>query len=67
MQQQTSETIIASELIDAYKRVGAAFRGQLQQNFVVLHDGQEGSLGGAAWVLADNCTIGGETNSIQKK
>jgi hypothetical protein len=27
------------DLGDAYKKAGIAFRGQLQQNFVVLHDG----------------------------
>ena len=28
-----------AELGEAYRRAGVAFRGQLQQNFVVLHEG----------------------------
>jgi hypothetical protein len=34
--------LIASVLGDAYRTAGAAFREQLQQDFVVLHNGHEG-------------------------
>ena len=30
-----------SDLGDAYRKAGVAFRGQLEQNFVVLHENQE--------------------------
>jgi hypothetical protein len=30
--------LVMAELEEAYKRAGAAFKGQLQQNFVVLRD-----------------------------
>ena len=30
-----------SDLSEAYKKTGVAFRGQLEQNFVVLHDNSE--------------------------
>jgi hypothetical protein len=32
------ENLRRDDLGDAYKRAGIAFKGQLQQNFVVLHD-----------------------------
>jgi hypothetical protein len=28
-----------AELVEAYRRAGGAFKGQLLQNFVVLHEG----------------------------
>ena len=37
--------LISAELGDAYRRAGTSFKGQLQQNFVVLHDGGEGEEG----------------------
>ncbi len=37
--------LISAELGDAYRRAGMSFKGQLQQNFVVLHDGGEGEEG----------------------
>jgi hypothetical protein len=59
--------IAASELGDAYKRAGATFKGQLQQNFVVLHDEKEGLLEKTRWAPADNCAMGGGNNRPQKK
>jgi hypothetical protein len=59
--------LVVSDLSDAYRRAGAAFKEQLQQNFVVLHDEQEGNVGGAARGPVDYCTMGGETNGQQKK
>ena len=35
-----------ADLGEAYKRAGTAFNGQLQQNFVVLHDGLQGGAAG---------------------
>ena len=35
------------DLDEAYRRTGVAFKGQLQQNFVVLHDAAAGSAGAA--------------------
>jgi hypothetical protein len=33
--------LVEEDLIDAYKRAGVAFKGQLQQNFVMLHEKQK--------------------------
>ena len=33
--------LVEGELGEAYRRTGTAFRGQLQQNFVVLHEGRQ--------------------------
>ena len=33
-----------SDLGDAYRKAGIAFRGQLEQNFVVLHDKMENQM-----------------------
>ena len=52
--------LVVTDLSDAYRRAGAAFKGQLQQNFVVLHDGQEGIVGGAARGPGDYSTMGGQ-------
>ena len=41
------EGLQETELGDAYRRAGVAFRGQLQQNFVVLHDSQQ--MGAPQW------------------
>jgi hypothetical protein len=50
--------LIAAELGEAYRRAGVAFKGQLQQNFVVLHDGSEGGKASGSR---------GEASKIQKK
>jgi hypothetical protein len=48
-----------SDLGDAYRRAGNAFKGQLQQNFVVLYDSQSGNVpfeqrpnGPSVWVAS---------------
>ena len=33
------------DLVSAYRKAGAAFGGQLQQNFVVLHDRKKSGMG----------------------
>ena len=55
-----------NELGDAYKRAGAAFRGQLQQNFVVLN---EQGAAGVPRVVADlrSAATGGATGSPRKR
>ena len=58
--------IAASELGDAYKRAGAAFKGQLQQNFVVLHGKKKGLLEKTRWAPADNLAMGGGTTDHRK-
>jgi hypothetical protein len=58
--------LIITELGDAYRRAGDAFRGQLQQNFVVLHDWQEESTGRAVGGPVNNQTMGGENRKTHK-
>ena len=47
------------ELGEAYRRAGAAFKGQLQQNFVVLHDRRIG--GAPQWSKWSSSVVAGSS------
>ena len=55
--------LLEADLGEAYKRAGNAFKGQLQQTFVVLHDGPPGEADGSSVLLRSSV----EANNIGKK
>ncbi len=58
------ENLTAAELGEAYRRAGAAFKGQLQQNFVVLN---EQGAGGTLKVQAEPNAAGGNLATPRKR
>ena len=50
--------LLEGELGEAYKKAGVAFRGQLEQNFVVLHDRAENPRNERVNQLADETSTG---------
>jgi hypothetical protein len=54
-----------SELGEAYRRAGAAFRGQLQQNFVVLHEGHANG-GEKRKAEGDAAAVGAPAKTVKK-
>jgi hypothetical protein len=54
-----------AELGEAYRRAGVAFRGQLQQNFVVLHEGHVYG-GGKRKAPTDNRNDGAATRTAKR-
>jgi hypothetical protein len=58
------ENLTAGELGEAYKRAGSAFKGQLQQNFVVLN---EKGVSGACGSTQNNGAVGGACGTPRKR
>jgi hypothetical protein len=58
------ENLTAGELCEAYKRAGAAFKGQLQQSFVVLNE--KGVTGDSRSSMI-NGTVGGACGTPRKR
>jgi hypothetical protein len=58
------ENLTAGELGEAYKRAGSAFRGQLQQNFVVLNEKGVSGDSGSAKI---NGAVGGACGTPRKQ
>jgi hypothetical protein len=58
------ENLTAEELGEAYKRAGSAFKGQLQQNFVVLN---EKGVSGASGSTGNNGAVSGACGTPRKR